>query len=157
MSQQCLWIYTGTHQKNKLQPCTQDYKDLHFDNIVPIRSIAMCHFSILLKQSFGLDQFLFFNVNTLVLNMKLISMYPTVHKDEEYKRTGMPLDYTATCGSLKRHHLQVNKLEKEATSVRQQPVPGPSAWKAESRLVSAATHCLCAQGELQSDTQQPWT
>ena len=32
--------------------------------------------------------------------MKLISMYPTVHKDGEYERTGMQLDYTVTCGSL---------------------------------------------------------
>lgn len=76
--------------------------------------------------------------------MKLISMYPTVHKDGEYERTGMQLDYTVTCGSLKRHHLQVNKLEKDATSVREQAVPRPSAWKVESRIVSAATHCLCA-------------
>lgn len=27
-------------------------------------------------------------------------MYPTVHKDGEYERTGMQLDYTVTCGSL---------------------------------------------------------
>ena len=86
----------------------------------------------------------FFNVKTLVLNMKLITMYPTVHKDGEYKRTGIQLDYTVDLKEFKKASSSSEQIRERCHLC--EGTASARAFNLESRVqtVSAASHCLCA-------------